>query len=68
MLINTQIFAMGAFDRADRESVDDGWRYYEKAKEALAAELFAKGTLQLVQGVAIMSNYLWVGWPTSEAQ
>jgi hypothetical protein len=49
---------MGAFDRADRESVDDGWRYYEKAKEALAAELFAKGTLQLVQGVAIMSNYL----------
>ena len=49
---------MGSFDIANREVNDDGWRYYEKAKEALAKELFAKGTLQLVQGVAIMSNYL----------
>jgi transcriptional regulatory protein GAL4 len=49
---------MGAFDLASSSTDSDGDQYYEVARQALTSELMEQGTLQLVQGVAIMANYL----------
>lgn len=49
---------MGSLDAAQREDADDGSIYYERAKQALTQDLLEEGTLQLVQGVAIMANWL----------
>ncbi|KAL1407735.1 lactose regulatory protein lac9 and GAL4-like protein [Vanrija albida] len=51
------IFAMGAFDGAMDES-DPGYAYYEVARSALQRDMLEEGSLQLVQGLAIMANYL----------
>jgi transcriptional regulatory protein GAL4 len=53
-----QIFAMGAFDLASSPTDPDGERFYEVARQALSSEMMDRGTLQLVQGIAIMANYL----------
>ncbi len=53
-----QIFAMGAFDLGTTDAADDGIKYYERARNALTRDLLSEGTLSLVQGVAIMANYL----------
>jgi len=52
------IFAMGAFDRATTPDADDGDRYYQIAWAALQKDMLEEGTLQLVQGLGIMANYL----------
>lgn len=57
VLLN-MIFAMGAFDAAKEDKSDDGHSYYEKAREALHSDMLEDGTLELVQGLAIMGNYL----------
>lgn len=57
MLLN-MIFAMGTFDAAKDEQSDDGHAYYERAREALHTDMLEDGTLELVQGLAIMGNYL----------
>jgi transcriptional regulatory protein GAL4 len=57
VLIN-MILALGAFDSATVEGDKDGQMYYEIAREALQRDMLADGTLQLVQGLAIMGNYL----------
>lgn len=51
------VFAMGAFDLATDDS-DLGHQYYEIAHKALQHDLLEEGSLQLVQGLAIMANYL----------
>lgn len=58
VLLN-MIFATGAYDIATEDSPDDdGYFYYERARAALQADLFAEGSLILVQGLAIMALYL----------
>lgn len=57
VLIN-MIFAMGAFDLATSPDADDGDRYYQVAWSALQNDMLEEGTLQLVQGLGIMANYL----------
>ncbi|WWC67120.1 uncharacterized protein I206_101027 [Kwoniella pini CBS 10737] len=52
------IFAMGAFDQATSENDDNGYRYYEIARQAYQPEMVEEGSMQLVQGLAIMANYL----------
>jgi transcriptional regulatory protein GAL4 len=53
------IFATGAFDSATEDAQDnDGSHYYEAARAALQLDLFAEGSLVLVQGLAIMALYL----------
>lgn len=52
------IFAMGAFDAAKEGRSSDGHAYYEAAREALHHDMLEDGTLELVQGLAIMANYL----------
>ena len=53
------IFATGASDVASDDSPDnDGYHYYERARTALQIDLFAEGSLVLVQGLAIMAIYL----------
>nr|XP_018266380.1 uncharacterized protein I303_00355 [Kwoniella dejecticola CBS 10117]OBR88538.1 hypothetical protein I303_00355 [Kwoniella dejecticola CBS 10117] len=52
------IFAMGAFDLATSETDDNGYRFYEIARQAYQPEMMEEGSLQLVQGLAIMANYL----------
>ncbi|OXG77158.1 nuclear protein [Cryptococcus neoformans var. grubii Br795] len=52
------IFAMGALDLAHSEEDDDGHEYYETARQSMDREILEGGTLPLVQGLAIMANYL----------
>lgn len=52
------IFAMGALDLAQSEEDDDGHGYYEIARQSMDREILEGGTLPLVQGLAIMANYL----------
>ena len=52
------IFAMGAFDLATSEDGEDGDKYYQSAWAALQKEMLEQGTIELVQGLAIMANYL----------
>lgn len=53
------IFATGAYDAAtDDLPGNDGYGYYERARAALQIDLFAEGSLTLVQGLAIMAIYL----------
>ncbi|WVW84377.1 hypothetical protein I302_106411 [Kwoniella bestiolae CBS 10118] len=52
------IFAMGALDLAQTEEDDDGYRYYQIARQSMDREILEGGTLPLVQGLAIMANYL----------
>ncbi|WWC94251.1 hypothetical protein V866_001091 [Kwoniella sp. B9012] len=52
------IFAMGEFDLAQIEDDDNGYRYYEVARQAYQPEMMEEGSIQLVQGLAIMAHYL----------
>ncbi|ORY27927.1 fungal-specific transcription factor domain-domain-containing protein [Naematelia encephala] len=52
------IFAMGSFDLALTAEDDNGYKYYEIARHAYREEVMEEGSLQLVQGLAIMANYL----------
>jgi transcriptional regulatory protein GAL4 len=52
------IFAMGAFDLGNDEQPEVGHQYYDSARIALQQELLGEGSIQLVQGLAIMANYL----------
>ncbi|WRT69365.1 uncharacterized protein IL334_006349 [Kwoniella shivajii] len=52
------IFAMGALDSAVSEDDDDGYHYYLTARKSLDRQMLEGGTLPLVQGLAIMANYL----------
>lgn len=52
------IFAMGAFDLATVDGIDDGDRFYQAAWAALQRDMLEQGTLELVQGLGIMANYL----------
>jgi transcriptional regulatory protein GAL4 len=52
------IFAMGAVDMASTPDLSRGHRYYREARTALQQGLFEEGSLELVQGLAIMANYL----------
>jgi transcriptional regulatory protein GAL4 len=52
------IFAMGAFDLATSPDGGDGDRFYQAAWEALQRDMLEQGTIELVQGLAIMANYL----------
>lgn len=49
---------MGALDLAQSEEDDDGHEYYETARQSMDREILEGGTLPLVQGLAIMANYL----------
>lgn len=49
---------MGALDLAQSEEDDDGHGYYEIARQSMDREILEGGTLPLVQGLAIMANYL----------
>ncbi len=49
---------MGAFDGGRHENADDGTKYYERARQALTQDFLEEGSLQLLQGVTIMANYL----------
>lgn len=57
-VLHNMIYAMGAFDRARSETDPDGSEYYALARSALQEVLFDEGSLELVQGLAIMGNYL----------
>nr|WVH01925.1 GAL4 yeast regulatory protein [Naematelia aurantialba] len=52
------IFAMGALDLPASGIDDPGYNYYLVARQALTRDLLEEGTLPLVQGLAIMANYL----------
>lgn len=57
MLFN-MIFAMGALDSAISEDADTGMKYYQLARAELQRDMMDEGSLPLVQGLAIMANYL----------
>ena len=58
VLLN-MIFATGAYDSATDDALaNDGSEYYEVARAALQQDLFAEGSLMLVQGLGIMALYL----------
>ncbi len=52
------IFAMGQFDLATNEEGDGGFHYYEVTRAALQHDQVKEGSFELVQGLAIMANYL----------
>ncbi|RSH90415.1 hypothetical protein EHS25_001020 [Saitozyma podzolica] len=52
------IFAMGAFDMAMSENDDNGYRFYDKARQTFRQAVIEEGSLQLVQGLTIMAIYL----------
>lgn len=57
VLLN-MVFAMGALDSGMSAQSADGNKYYLVARRALERDILEGGTLSLVQGLAIMSNYL----------
>ncbi|KAL1412211.1 hypothetical protein Q8F55_003222 [Vanrija albida] len=59
-LVN-MIIALGAFSSSNNEDKNVGYKYFLVAKNALQRDMFGKGTLPLVQGLALMSNYLQHG-------
>lgn len=52
------IFAMGAFDIATSENDDNGYRFYDIARQTFRQAVIEEGSLQLVQGLTIMAIYL----------
>lgn len=52
------IFAMGAFDAATSENDDNGYRFYDIARQTFRQAVIEEGSLQLVQGLTIMAIYL----------
>lgn len=52
------IFAMGAFDLGIGEAADAAQRYFETAREIFRQTLLEEGSIELVQALAIMGNYL----------
>lgn len=57
VLIN-MIFAIGALDRGTCSTSATGHTYYRTARKALQRGMLDGGSMALVQGLAIMSNYL----------
>ncbi|KAL1408335.1 hypothetical protein Q8F55_005143 [Vanrija albida] len=57
VLLN-MVFAMGALDSGTSAQSADGNKYYLVARRALQRDILEGGTLALVQGLAIMPNYL----------
>jgi len=49
---------MGTYDAASEEHDPDGASHFETARDILVGEIFKQGSVHLVQGVAIMANYL----------
>jgi transcriptional regulatory protein GAL4 len=52
------IFAMGAFDLGVGETADTAQRYFETARTIFKETLLEEGSIELVQALAIMGNYL----------
>lgn len=51
------VLAIGALTGPDRSKTGDAF-YYKKAEDALSMTLFQRGSLHLVQSIALMANYL----------
>jgi hypothetical protein len=49
---------MGALDCVSTETGSHGAKYYDIARSILNADMMEGGSLELVQAVAIMANYL----------
>jgi len=52
------IFAMGAFDLGVGEAADSAQKYFETARVIFRQTLLEEGSIELVQALAIMGNYL----------
>lgn len=52
------IYAMGAFDSPAPDNKDNGYQYYKVAHKVLQDDLLEEGSLQLVQALSIMANFL----------
>ncbi|ORX35105.1 fungal-specific transcription factor domain-domain-containing protein [Kockovaella imperatae] len=52
------IFAMGELEKAEKESDPIGSKYYLQARLALQQSFLEEGSVELVQGLAIMAIYL----------
>jgi transcriptional regulatory protein GAL4 len=57
-VLMNMIFAIGALDCGTSSSSATGENYYRAARKALQRGMLDGGSMALVQGVAIMSNYL----------
>ena len=57
-VLTYMIYAMGAFDIVEKEDDDVSHKYYQVARYAVQRDFMEEGSTQLVQGLAIMANYL----------
>jgi transcriptional regulatory protein GAL4 len=54
----SQIFAMGALDSVAQESDFHGQTYCDIARAILNNDIMESGSVELVQAIAILANYL----------
>jgi transcriptional regulatory protein GAL4 len=57
VLIN-MIIAMGAWDAMKDDRDDNGYRFYDMARQSARQAMVEEGSIQMVQGLAIMALYL----------